>query len=230
MFAYLHPRRPGARLDRIKNYPASPISRTVLATSAMNGAGGHTKTSHSRASAPSRAAAPTSAAKVFAASRVVGLSFQFPRHDGSPRRRTARARAGTPRERRHLRHASFERRHRVVSSDDTVTIRRGSRRRRVFIRFQPPVVEQSRARVGASPSSSARGRGREECARRARRRREHDERSDGSRARVCGRKMGRGDRVEILGTESKRAEREMRARVQSLHARRYTDAMSITPR
>ena len=39
MFAYLHPRRPGARLDRIKNYPASPISRTVLATSAMNGAG-----------------------------------------------------------------------------------------------------------------------------------------------------------------------------------------------
>ena len=40
------------------------------------------------------------------------------------------------------------------------------------------------------------------------------------RARVCGKKMGRGDRVEILGTERKRAEREMRARVQSLHARR----------
>ena len=77
------------------------------------------------------------------------------------------------------------------------------------------------ARVGASPSSSARGRGgREECARRARRRREHDERSDGSRARVCGKTMGRGDRVDILGTKRKRAEREMRGRVQSLHARR----------
>ena len=93
MFAYLHPRRPGARLDRIKNYPASPISRTVLATSAMNGAGGHTKTSHSRASAPSRAAAPTSAAKVFAASRVVGLSFQFP---AMTARRVAEPRALAP--------------------------------------------------------------------------------------------------------------------------------------
>ena len=93
MFAYLHPRRPGARLDRIKNYPASPISRTVLATSAMNGAGGHTKTSYSRASAPSRAAAPTSAAKVFAASRVVGLSFQFP---AMTARRVAEPRALAP--------------------------------------------------------------------------------------------------------------------------------------
>jgi len=80
-------------LDRIKNYPASPISRTVLATSAMNGAGGHTKTSHSRASAPSRAAAPTSAAKVFAASRVVGLSFQFP---AMTARRVAEPRALAP--------------------------------------------------------------------------------------------------------------------------------------
>ena len=80
-------------MDRIKNYPASPISRTVLATSAMNGAGGHTKTSHSRASAPSRAAAPTSAAKVFAASRVVGLSFQFP---AMTARRVAEPRALAP--------------------------------------------------------------------------------------------------------------------------------------
>ena len=54
-------------------------TRTILATSAINGAGGHTSTSHARALSPSiPAAAPTSAANVAASLAVFGFIFQFP--------------------------------------------------------------------------------------------------------------------------------------------------------
>lgn len=55
---------------------------TILATSAINGAGGHTNTSHARFTAPgvvsSLAHAPTSAASVAASLAVFGFIFQFP--------------------------------------------------------------------------------------------------------------------------------------------------------